>query len=374
MICGLHHLTDEGIAVQLFRVYHFAVHNAGFRQLFPDGCGVYVIQVVILLLGVELLRLDKLRDPALYLGPGEGHMIRFSLHPRDGNLQGRFPVSAGYLGGQPCRRCPLPPVFLHVAHDGPLDLYAGEHGAERVINDLLGRFLPGRERHGFRCSGLFLLMEYPMPVRTKFRFMGVDGLFRLVVNGGQGHDGKFTALRMDARDGYIVSAPKLLHILVNVVGGNAAHGDAAHIGEVACGQVQLQHGGGVFRVRPEHLIIISDAVEDQFVRVFQLHPGVIPHRLVLLLRGHFGARLGRFRGCGLLRRLPLCLFRALLLPRLEGILLDPVVTVRDQFVDALCHLRPGELHLAAVFLPQPDALSPALIPTIHAVGESEVSS
>ena len=66
-----HHALDERVIVQFFRVCHLSVDDPSFLQGFPDGDGVDVVEPVLFRFGVEPVLLDKLGNPALYLGPGQ---------------------------------------------------------------------------------------------------------------------------------------------------------------------------------------------------------------------------------------------------------------------------------------------------------------
>ena len=62
-------LPDEGAVAISLRIHNLPIYNTAFSKRFPDGDGVNIVKVVLLLLGVEVVVLDKLRDPPLHLRP-----------------------------------------------------------------------------------------------------------------------------------------------------------------------------------------------------------------------------------------------------------------------------------------------------------------
>ena len=110
-----HHLLDERVIVQLFRVYHLAVHDAALGQGFPDGNGVDVVKAVLLRFGIEPIFLDELRDPALHLGPG--HIACRAVHC---HRQGREVIAI--LLPQPGGGVLFTGVILHIADNRVLAL------------------------------------------------------------------------------------------------------------------------------------------------------------------------------------------------------------------------------------------------------------
>ena len=106
-----------------------------------------------------------------------------------------------------------------------------------------------------------------------------------------------------------MAVPELLHILVQLMAGDAAHGHATHIGEIALGEHQVQLMGCHPRVRPEHLIEVPQLVQhdvagvgrfDRFVlrqearavrhgQAFLRGGGLLPPDLCQLLRGQVSA-------------------------------------------------------------------------------------
>ena len=66
-----------------------------------------------------------------------------------------------------------------------------------------------------------------------------------------------------------MAVPELLHILVQLMAGDAAHGHAAQIGQIALGEHQVQLMGGHPCVRPEHLIEVPQLVQHDVAGVGQ---------------------------------------------------------------------------------------------------------
>ena len=60
---------DKWVAVQLFSVYHFTIHNAAFGEGFPNGNVVNIIEIVTFRLGVKIVSFDKLCNTPLYFRP-----------------------------------------------------------------------------------------------------------------------------------------------------------------------------------------------------------------------------------------------------------------------------------------------------------------
>ena len=130
-----------------------------------------------------------------------------------------------------------------------------------------------------------------------------------------------------------------MHIEIQIVRRDAAHGNAAHIGDITRGQRQIERSRGAFGVLAEHLIEITDAVKHQIVRVFQLDRRVIPNSFLFLFGRDLSFRLFCFL---ILSNRNLCqrLLRYQHRLKLDRILPRPVSSIRDQFVDALRDLCP----------------------------------
>ena len=88
---------------------------------------------------------------------------------------------------------------------------------------------------------------------------------------GEIGDGAPLPVRADAGDRHIMAVPELLHILVQLMAGDAAHGHAAQIGQIALGEHQVQLMGGHPRIRPEHLIEVPQLVQHDVAGVGLFH-------------------------------------------------------------------------------------------------------
>ncbi len=64
-----HDLPDEGAVAISFRIHNLPIYNTAFSKRFPDGDGVNIIKVVLLLFGVEVVGLNELCNAPLHLGP-----------------------------------------------------------------------------------------------------------------------------------------------------------------------------------------------------------------------------------------------------------------------------------------------------------------
>ena len=105
-----HNTLDEWVIIQFFLIHQFTIHNAALGQSLPNGDGVDVVEPVLFRFGVEPVLLDKLSDPALYLGPGQHR----SFGAFRANRKRGFAIATVKLMGQPCSGIFFPPMFLHV--------------------------------------------------------------------------------------------------------------------------------------------------------------------------------------------------------------------------------------------------------------------
>ena len=64
-----HNLSDEGAVAISLRIHNAPAHNAALSEGFPDGDGVNIIKVVLLLFGVEVVGLNELCNAPLHLRP-----------------------------------------------------------------------------------------------------------------------------------------------------------------------------------------------------------------------------------------------------------------------------------------------------------------
>ena len=72
-----------------------------------------------------------------------------------------------------------------------------------------------------------------------------------------------------------MAGPELLYTLVQLLCGKAAHSDAAHIGQIALGEHQVQLMGGCPRIRPKHLIEVPQLVQYNIVGMGLFHNGIL---------------------------------------------------------------------------------------------------
>ena len=144
-----HHLPDERIIVQFFRVRHLAVHDPALGQGLPDGDRVDVVKTVLFFLGIEAVLLDELGDPALYFGPR--HIARRAIRC-DGKGRQRIAVFLPQPGGGVL----FTGMVLHVADNRVLALDVAVPFLDGGINVGLGK----RPVRGRRCwRGRFRLRD-----------------------------------------------------------------------------------------------------------------------------------------------------------------------------------------------------------------------
>ena len=135
-----HHLLDERVIVQLFRVRHLAVHDPALGQGFPDGDRVDVVKAVLFFRGIEAVLLDELGNPALYFGPR--HIARRAIRC-DGKGWQRIAVFLPQPGGGVF----FTGMVLHVADNRVLALDVAVPFLDGGINVGLGK----RPARGRRC-------------------------------------------------------------------------------------------------------------------------------------------------------------------------------------------------------------------------------
>ena len=145
----LHHLPDERVIVQFFRVCHLTVHNPALGQGLPDGNRVDVVKTVLFRLGVEPIFLDELGNPALYFGPR--HIARRAIRcDRKGGQ--RIAVFLPQPGGGVL----FAGMVLHIADNRVLALDIAVPFLDGGINVCLGK----RPARGRRCwRGRFRLRD-----------------------------------------------------------------------------------------------------------------------------------------------------------------------------------------------------------------------
>ncbi len=205
----------------------------------------------------------QLCNPTLYLGPGEVLVL-----PRVRELDGESGQLSAVLCAEPRGGVLIAGVVLHIAGNGPLAVRVPIPGLQGGVDLPVGG-LPrrgrGRGRNERRSprymDGCGFLRG------GGFRFAGVPGF---MLHGEIG-DGAPLPVRADAGDRHIMAVPELLHILVQLMAGDAAHGHAAQIGQIALGEHQVQLMGGHPRIRPEHLIEVPQLVQHDVAGVGLFH-------------------------------------------------------------------------------------------------------
>ena len=145
----LHHLPDERVIVQFFRLCHLTVHNPALGQGLPDGDRVDVVKTVLFRFGVEPIFLDELGDPALYLGPR--HIARRAIRC-DGKGRQRIAVFLPQPGGGVL----FTGMVLHIADNRVLALDVAVPFLDGGINVGLGK-RPARDCRYWR--GRFRLRD-----------------------------------------------------------------------------------------------------------------------------------------------------------------------------------------------------------------------
>ena len=135
--CVGHNLTNEGIAVQGFRIDHFPIHNAPLLQGIPDGNRVNIVKAFLFFLCEKTIFPDKLGNPPLDLGPGHDHI---RVRPGQREVQGLARVAAVF-SGKPCSGVLFPPMLLHVPHHSSFAFGVAVPFPQGIVNILLGQVL-----------------------------------------------------------------------------------------------------------------------------------------------------------------------------------------------------------------------------------------
>ena len=154
--CRLHNSLVKWVAVQLFRINHFAAHNAVFSEGFPNGDGVNIVEIAVFHLSIEFVILDEL------------------------------------------------------CHGGLRRLFSGR------------------------------VMKYSCSIRAKLRFVGIEGGFGLMINGAQRVDAALIAALLCCSNRDIVPVAQFLHILLQAVRRDTAHGYTPHLRDIPGSEVQIQ--------------------------------------------------------------------------------------------------------------------------------------
>jgi len=187
-----------------------------------------------------------------------------------------------------------------------------------------------------RGCGCFGLLKYSGPVCAKLRFLGIDVLFRLMVDRGHGILLPLPAALRDSGNGHIMLIPQLFHNLLQPVCRKAAHFHTATAGDSAGREIEVQFRSSSFGVLTVQLKKIPHLVEDYIIRVALLDAVVFPHSRVRLLglQGIF-FRQGLF-----------CLDFVIL----RLFLFCEIASLLDQVGNPFGDFLPGEMHIrAAVF-------------------------
>ena len=140
----------------------------------------------------------------------------------------------------------------------------------------------------------FFIPECPEPVSAILRFVGVDVLFGLMVDGEDGILPALGAAFQSGGDRHIVIGPELFQIVLQPVCREPAHFHAATARDSTGDQLQPQFRRGFFGVLAINLKKITHLIQDHIVRVALLDAVVFPHSRV-----RFGLLLGKrkSRGC-----------------------------------------------------------------------------
>ena len=99
-----------------------------------------------------------------------------------------------------------------------------------------------------RGCGCFGIPEYSGPVCAKLRFLGIDVLLRLMVDGGHGIFLPLLAALWDSGNGHIMLIPQLFHNLLQPVCRKAAHFHIATSGNGTESEIEVQFGSRSFGV------------------------------------------------------------------------------------------------------------------------------
>ena len=155
-------MLNERVPVQCLRVHYFAFHDPSLGQTFPDGDWVHVVHAVVFLLGIELVRLNELGDPALDLCPGQIHFrtVYGDMERLGGGVE---------LHGQPFRCLLFPPVHFHVPDYGVFALNTAVPRLDRPVNVRLRDLPLYRCRRRRLCHFVRLHFVSALPFRFGLR-------------------------------------------------------------------------------------------------------------------------------------------------------------------------------------------------------------
>lgn len=140
----------------------------------------------------------------------------------------------------------------------------------------------------------FFVPERLEPVSTILCFMGVDVLFGLMVDRGDGILPALGAALQGGGDRHIMLGPELFQVLLQPVCREPAHFHTATDRDSTGDQLQPQLRRGFFGVLAINLEEIAHLIQDHIIRVSLLDTVVFPHSRVRL-RLFLGKR--KSRGC-----------------------------------------------------------------------------
>ena len=208
-----HHLLNEGVAVQRFGVNDFAVDDPGLSQVFPNGSGVNIVEVIQLLIGIELFTADQTHHAPLHVPPRQRGFFHAGQLDRKG-----IQLAAIFLP-QPLICTAFPAVLLHIPEYPALACNV----SVPCLNGGLKIFFGGNPQ-GYRGA------ESTRAVSAKLRFMGVDSCCRFMVDGENTAD--FMAAALHGRgNGKVELVSQHLGILLQRVGRKADHIHTANAGD-----------------------------------------------------------------------------------------------------------------------------------------------
>ena len=161
-----HHLLNEGVAVQRFRVNDFTVDDPGLSQSLPNGSRVNIVEVIQLLIGVELFTADQTHHAPLHVPPRQRGFFYAGQLDRKG-----IQLAAVFLP-QPLVCAAFPAMLLHIPEYPALAGNVAVPALNRMGQIIL-----------IRCSQRPGLTESTGAVSAELRFMGVDSRCRFMVDG-----------------------------------------------------------------------------------------------------------------------------------------------------------------------------------------------
>ena len=311
-----HDLLNERITVQRLRVHHLAVHDPSLCQMLPNSNRVHIVQIVVFFLGVEVIRLDKLRDPALDLRPGKNNLISgLPLPSSKSDMQGLRNVRAVILLCQPCRRFFFPAMLVHVADNSPFGFNVWEHGAELLVYIILCQ-LSGQGRCRFRLCGTL--------------FQPISFCNRNLLRKAQGRQHTVQVIQIGTL--------------------NSCHRLAVHLIDQAIVQQICRHlNGALSFLRGAEAEV--NTMEIGEVRI------MVKFSMRILIDGFLD--LIQLRGCRLFTDFIAVSFCC-----------GQVTVLRDQRINPLDHLAPSELYVITAGLLEFDTLAAVILGASGGVGQS----